>query len=45
LQPWLDPLGTNPTTLDGYDPNNPSGVNNPQNFTAAAISQSQINLS
>ncbi len=45
LQPWLDPLGTNPTTLDGYDPNNPSGVNNPQNFTATAISQSQINLS
>ena len=45
MQPWLDPLGTNPTTLDGYDPNNPSGVNNPQNFTAAAISQSQINLS
>ena len=45
LQPWLDPLGTNPTTLDGYDPNNPSGVNNPQNFTAGAISQSQINLS
>ncbi|MDI3480071.1 MAG: lysyl endopeptidase, partial [Rikenellaceae bacterium] len=45
LQPWLDPLGTNPTTLDGYDPNNPSGVNNPQNFVATAISQSQINLS
>jgi hypothetical protein len=21
LQPWLDPLGTNPTTLNGYDPN------------------------
>ena len=45
LQPWLDPLGTNPTTLDGYDPNNPSGVNNPQNFVATSISQSQINLS
>ncbi len=45
LQPWLDPLGTNPTTLDGYDPNNPTGVNDPQNFTATSISQSQINLS
>ncbi|MGB4096027.1 MAG: choice-of-anchor J domain-containing protein, partial [Bacteroidales bacterium] len=45
LQPWLDPLGTNPTTLDGYDPNNPSGVNNPQNFVATSISQTQIDLS
>ncbi len=24
LSDWLDPLGLNPTTLDGYDPNQPS---------------------
>jgi hypothetical protein len=45
LQPWLDPLGTNPTTLDGYDPNNPSTPSDPQNFTATAISQTAINTS
>ncbi|HPD24184.1 MAG TPA: PKD domain-containing protein [Bacteroidales bacterium] len=41
LRPWLDPQGTNPTTLPGYDPNATAGdppvadfVGNPTTVTA-----------
>lgn len=44
LQPWLDPAGTNPTTLSGYDPNGSSTFNPPQNLTAQVSNQTNVVL-
>jgi PKD repeat protein len=37
LKPWLDPMGTNPTFLDGYDPNSVSAPP-VANFSATPLS-------
>jgi len=42
LQPWLDPAGTNPTTLQGYDPNGSSTMNPPRNLSGYASGNSVI---
>lgn len=38
LKPWLDPMGTNPTHLDGFDPLTPRGL-------GATVNLAQVQLS
>jgi uncharacterized repeat protein (TIGR02543 family) len=44
LRPWLDPAGTNPTTLRGWDPQWEGGVQPPLSLSATATGIDQIDL-